>query len=95
MIHGFGGCCGFGGFGAFGSLGWIGWIINLVITVGVIIGFVLLVIWAVRRLSSARGSGMDSANVQTHSTATEILKARYARGEITREEYRQMLADLS
>lgn len=31
---------------------------------------------------------------QTRQTPQEILKARYARGEITREEYQAMLADL-
>lgn len=92
---GFGGCCGLGGFGAFGSLGWVGWIINLVITLGVIIGIVVLVIWAVRRLSSSQGSGFGSANSQGRSTAREILQARYARGEITQEQYQQMLTDLS
>ena len=30
----------------------------------------------------------------TNQTPIEILKARYARGEITREEYDQMLRDL-
>jgi len=92
---GFGGCCGLGGFGAFGSLGWIGWILNLVIILGVIVGLVVLVIWSVRRLSSKQRSGLNSASVQGRSTAGEILQTRYARGEITREQYQQILADLS
>jgi len=91
---GFGGCCGLGGFGAFGSLGWIGWILNLVITLGVIIGIIVLVIWAVRRLTSGQGQTLNSFGPERPSTAQEILQTRYARGEITREEYRQMLADL-
>jgi len=88
---GFGGCCGLGGFGAFGSLGWI---LNLVITLGVIIGIIVLVIWAVRRLTSGQGQTLNSFGPERPSTAQEILQTRYARGEITREEYRQMLADL-
>ena len=32
--------------------------------------------------------------VPTHETPLEILKARYARGEISREEYEQMRQDL-
>lgn len=97
MMHGFGfgNCCGLGGFGAFGSLGWIGWIINLVITLGVIVGIVILVIWAVRRLTSGQGQVWSSGTVQGQSTAREILQTRYARGEITRDEYQQMLADLN
>lgn len=89
---GFGGCCGLGGFGAFGS---IGWILNLVITLGVIIGIIVLVIWAVRRLTSTQGSTLNSFNPQGQSTAREILQTRYARGEISREEYQQMLTDVS
>ena len=89
---GFGGCCGLGGFGAFGS---IGWILNLVITLGVIIGIIVLVIWAVRRLTSTQGSTLNSLSPQGGSTAKEILQNRYARGEINREEYQQMLADVS
>jgi len=91
---GFGGCC--GGLGGFGSLGWIGLIINLVVTIGIIVGIVLLVVWAVRRLSaSGQGQGLISHQTQGRSTAREILQSRYARGEITREEYQQMLVDLS
>ncbi len=32
---------------------------------------------------------------QTSQTPVEILKARYARGEITREEYEQLRRDLA
>jgi putative membrane protein len=67
-------------------------ILNLVITVGVIIGFVLLVVWLVRRLGS---EGKASSPGQAASSPREILQTRYARGEITRDQYQQMLADLS
>lgn len=85
-----------GGFGGFGGLGILGWILNMVITIGVIVGIVLLVIWAVRRLSaSSQGQGFTSYRTPGEQTPREILQARYARGEITREEYHQALADLS
>ena len=92
-MHGFGwGCCGFGGFGGFGL---IGWIINLVLTIGILIGLVILVIWAVRRISrNQAGSFFASGQTSGPGTAREILQARYAQGEITREEYRQMLEDI-
>lgn len=95
MMHGFGfgGCCGLGGFGAFGSLGWIGWILNLVITLGVIIGIIVLVIWAVRRLTSGNSGSFTSVSSRGQ-TAREVLQTRYAHGEITRDEYHQMLTDL-
>ena len=36
---------------SYGGFGWIGMILGLVITIAVIIGLVLLVVWAVRRMS--------------------------------------------
>jgi putative membrane protein len=91
MMHRFGG---FGGFGHMGAFGWIGMIFGLVFTVVVIIGVVLLVIWLVRR--SGSGSHVSSSiPMAPNQSAKDIASARYARGEITREEYQQILADLS
>jgi len=73
---------GFGGMGLFG--GWIGLIINLAI----IIGIVGLVVWAVKRFT---GGPVSSSG----QTPREIVQSRYARGEITRDQYQQMLQDLS
>ena len=73
---------GFGGMGLFG--GWIGLIFNLAI----LIGIVILIVWAVKRFTS----GNFSSGTQT---PREIVQNRYARGEITREQYQQMLSDLS
>ncbi|GMR10821.1 MAG: hypothetical protein BMS9Abin28_1645 [Anaerolineae bacterium] len=78
--------------GGFGTFGWVGLILNLVITIGVIIGIVVLIIWAVRRLS-ADGSG-SSRSEPAGATPKEILQLRYARGEITRDQYQEILADL-
>jgi putative membrane protein len=91
--YGWGGCCGLGGFG---GLGWIGWTINIVLTVGILIGLVLLVIWAVRRMTNNQSGSLFSSGQGGRGmiTAREILQARYARGEITREEYLQMLEDI-
>ena len=66
------------------GMGLIGLLINLVI----IIGIVILVVWAVKRFTS----GINTSGGQT---PREILQARYARGEITRDQYQQMLSDLS
>jgi putative membrane protein len=73
---------GFGMMGFFG--GWIGMLVNLAI----LIGIVVLMVWAVKRFTN----NSPSMSVQT---PREILQARYARGEITREQYQQMLQDLS
>ena len=82
------------GFG-FGGFGLIGMVFNLIIMIGVIVGIVALIVWLVRQAgSTGQGlSGQQGADVSLKPP--EILKRRYARGEITREQYQQMLADLS
>ncbi len=92
--HGMWGCCG-GFFGGMGGWGIFGPIVGLLFTVGLIIGFVILAIWAVRRLSS--GSARSTSQIRefkSTETPIDILNARYARGEITRDEYQDMKADL-
>ncbi len=81
------GCCGWGG--GFGAYGWIGLVINILV-IGAIIW---LVIWAVRRLSAGSANTLFTPPGAEQS-AREILQARYARGEITREQYLEMLKDL-
>lgn len=75
----------------FGGMGLIGGIIGLLFNLAVVVGIVVLVIWAVKRFSSGTtfnpGTGVQ--------TPREILQARYARGELTREQYQQMLQDLN
>jgi putative membrane protein len=82
-----------GGWG-FGGLGLIGGILNLVITLGVIVGIVLLVIWLIRRVGG-EGGALTAGRRASPSSAREILQTRYVRGELTREQYQQMLSDLS
>ena len=84
------GCCGWGG--SFGYYGWIGLIINILVVVAII----WLVVWLVRRLSS-NGSGTNAFFNQPGAgqSPREILQARYARGEITREQYQEILVDLN
>ena len=81
-------CSGLGGPGP------IGMIFGLVVAMGLIVGLLLLV-WLWRR--SASGRPQAPAAIQPQSSdvsAKEVLQVRYARGEITREQYLQMLADL-
>ncbi len=89
---------GYGHIGVFGGLGILRLIFGGLFALGVLIILVLLIVWLVR-MASHRGRGYAySANqpavVPPRSNAVEILQARYAKGEITREEYQQMLADL-
>ena len=74
-----------------GGFGWIGMVINLVISVTLIIGVVFLVIWIVKRLSNNNPGQMLN---NTAPSAVEIAKERYAKGEITREEYQKLVTDL-
>ena len=78
-------------FGNFGTWGWIGLILNLVFWGVLIAGLVTLVVWAVRR-ARVPAAGFPSATGQ--STAKEILQARYARGEITRDKFEIMKRDI-
>lgn len=82
------------GFGGWNSgFGWIGMILNLVVTLAVIFGVVFLVVWAVRRVS---GTHLPASSLgQEALSAKEIAKLRYAKGEISREEYQQILSDLN
>jgi len=50
-----------------------------------------LIVWAVVSLTTRR----EVASPAGTSTALEIAKARYARGEINREEFEQLRRDLA
>ena len=80
------GCCG-GGLG----FGWWG-ILNLVFGVILLAMVVIAVIWFVRRLLA--GNRRPWSTGTSLATPEAILKERYARGEITREEYLSMLRDI-
>ena len=71
-----------------GGLGWIGMILGFVFFILVIIGVVFLIIWIVKITTR---SGNDD---KTGSKALEVLKERYAKGEITKEQYENMKKDL-
>jgi putative membrane protein len=59
-------------------------------------GLILLAVWLVRVIFSSNSSNNPSApRSEQSSNALEILAQRYARGEITREQYEIMKRDLS
>ena len=81
-----------GYYGGFGTMGWIGMIIGLILTVAVIVGVIVLIVWAIRRMNSTSNTGaIQNPNAPG---AKEIAQARYARGEINRDEYQRILSDL-
>jgi len=71
--------------------GWPGLIIGWVFAVVVLVGVVLLIVWALRR---SGGSPPQSSSAQGPS-AKEVAQMRYAKGEINREEYQQIINDLN
>ena len=68
------------------GMGWM--LLGLVFWIFVIVCAVLLVLWIIGRSGRGkRGKEEDSA--------MEILNRRYARGEITREQYHEIKKDLN
>ncbi|MCZ7574361.1 MAG: SHOCT domain-containing protein [Ardenticatenaceae bacterium] len=58
-------------------------------------GVIALIVFAVRSFSSPRQSGgYGESGGGSRRTALDILKERYARGEITKAEYEEMRRDL-
>jgi putative membrane protein len=71
-----------GGYGA----GWFGGIIMVAFWIAVIVGIIFLIRWLVLSTKGGVSGGEDSA--------LEILKKRYARGEIDKKEFEQKKKDL-
>jgi len=68
----------------FGFMGW--WMVLL----GIVFwgGLIVLIVWGIRRLSGCCGP------VQGRN-ALDIAKERYARGEVSKEQFEQLKRDLS
>jgi|Deesub1362A_J573_1020465.scaffolds.fasta_scaffold00151_23 putative membrane protein len=75
-----------GGYGMMGY-GWaiFSWIFFIVFWVAII----LLIIWLYKQIK-----GSDTRHTSPAETPLEILKKRYARGEITREQYEEMRKEI-
>ncbi len=74
-----------------GAFGWIGMILFWIL-------IILGIIYLARTLELGKGSGAGRSESSTDSSrdaALEILRERYARGEIDREEYEQRRRDLA
>lgn len=82
------------GFG-WGDFGWGGMLISGLVMLLFWGGLILLVVLAVRYLIGA-GSGRTASfgGGSSSDRALEILKERYARGEITKEQFEEMKRDL-
>ena len=74
---------GYDGYGLMGGVGGFGMVIGILFWIGLI----ALAIWGANRLFSVQGRGVGDS-------ALEILKQRYARGEITGAEFQRARQDL-
>ncbi len=69
----------------------MGLVVNLVFWVGLLVGLTLLVVRALRRAPAYAVTVPYAGGLPT---ARDILQARYARGEITREQYELLQRDI-
>jgi putative membrane protein len=73
----------------FHPLGGFSWLI-LLIPIGFWISLLALIVWIVSRVSSTRPSVVPPTPSPSLPHALEILRERYARGEIDAETFQQM-----
>jgi len=75
-----------------GMMGWggwgMGWIFMIIFWGLIIVGLIFLIRWL------AGLTGSRAPYDKTHDSALEILKQRYAKGEINKEEFDQKKRDL-
>lgn len=76
------------GSGMMGGYGW-GWYMPIIMIV-----FWGLVIWGIVALVRGVSSRSNTGSYASAESALEILKRRYARGEITKQEYEERKKDL-
>ena len=83
-----------------GLMGWGGgWWMFVYATV-MMVGFVVLVVWLIRTSTSSGGTGAGAGGgtpgpgEDPLASARRILAERYARGEISTEEYRERVDQL-
>ncbi len=68
-------------------------IVVALIVLALIIGAIFLIVWAFRRPGSTSSITVSGPAVGSR-TPLQIAQERYARGEINREEYLQIVSDL-
>ena len=72
------------------GMGWVGGIFMIIVWVLVIVGLVFLVKWLVQNTKSDADKSRPGS-----PSAMDILKERYARGDIDKQEFEEKKKDLS
>jgi len=71
------------------GMGWFGMIFMFLFWGLIIVGLVFLIRWLIQTTGDRSNSGVSMG-----SNAMDILKERYAKGEINRDEFESMKKDL-
>ena len=74
-----------GGYG----MGWFGGIVMIVFWILILVGIIFLIKWLIQSI------GRDKATGSSGNRSLEILKERYAKGEIDKQEFENKKKDLS
>lgn len=77
-----------------GDVSVYGGILMMVFWVAIIVGIVLLVMWLVRQTAGGHTHGGGASSTPGES-ALDIIKDRYARGEIDKTEFEEKKKDLT
>lgn len=81
------------GYGAGLGFGFGGWLVMLGFLV-LVVGAIVLIAWAVGRGAQAGGVSQLPPPRPAGQDATEVLRLRFARGEITEDQYKAAKATL-
>jgi len=77
------------------GFGWGGMLFGWLMMIGFAVAVVVLIVWLVRLSTPATSAPSDSTGTsQNIPPALDILQTRYARGEISKEEYLDARATL-
>lgn len=84
------------GYNMMGDYGWFGAVLMFVFGALIIAGIVLLIVWAVRASTHhpTAGAGTSRPGAVGHDEAVAIAKRRCASGEITTQEYDEIIRAL-
>ncbi|KUK48850.1 MAG: hypothetical protein XD74_0550 [Actinobacteria bacterium 66_15] len=84
------------GYDSMMNVGWLGGLLILLFGVLIIAGIAVLVVWALRQSSnrSAGGGSAPPPSATGQDEAVAIAKRRLASGEISKEEYEDLLKTL-